>query len=201
MTDTADDDVEPIPHADRITDLSDIDNLIASLPHHAGLAVQSLTGRPLSTSSHDPTNSNFEQGSSPNLDSTNAPTTTNGPSTATDPTTVSGTQTSNIPNPDLIPTLSSSEIQSTFSEHNRTYLHTLQGIQARLRRQAYALEEAGIVAAKGAKTSRDQIGTVGGFDVGWLNSRRDEVGWRKEGELWREAKEMLEGLDEEPMEL
>ena len=30
------------------------------------------------------------------------------------------------------------------------------------------------------------------MDVGWLNSRRDDVGRRKEAELWAQAREMTE---------
>ncbi|KAI6859423.1 hypothetical protein KC343_g10028 [Hortaea werneckii] len=90
----------------------------------------------------------------------------------------------------------------------------LQSATARLRRQAYALEEAGIIAAqaptlssggpqqprpqgaapggKQAEPERITNGGLGNLDVGWLNSRGNKVGAEKEAELLDEAKDLAQ---------
>lgn len=40
-------------------------------------------------------------------------------------------------------------------------------------------------------------GGLGNLDVGWLNSRRDVVGKQKEAELWRDARKLLEKMEQE----
>ena len=82
----------------------------------------------------------------------------------------------------------------------------------RLRRQVYALEEAGIIAAErpaaeraggadgGAPRASEPAapitnGGLGNFDVSWLNSRRDDVRMRGEAELVREKRKRLEALE------
>jgi hypothetical protein len=106
--------------------------------------------------------------------------------------------------------------KKAFAQHSTDFFEGLQGIVARLRRQAYALEEAGIItpdmmglgsvqsrapdpAAAGARGGAAQPeveniknGGLGNFDVGWLNSRGNKVGRDKEKELVIEAKELLE---------
>ena len=110
--------------------------------------------------------------------------------------------------------------KEAFAEHTRAYYTGLQTVVARLRRQAYALEEAGIIAAEAPSLSAgaqqrqrsptaargggqsaavpfqegDRItnGGLGNLDVGWLNSRGNKVGAEKEAELVEEAKELLE---------
>lgn len=117
-------------------------------------------------------------------------------------------------------TASIEERKATFTEHSKAYYTTLQAIIARLRRQAYALEEAGILAAdstalsSGAQQTQgfDSGGAqrgqgtaapardpkkitnsgLGTLDVGWLNSRGNKVGVEKENELVEEAKKLLE---------
>ncbi|KAK3720553.1 hypothetical protein LTR37_003602 [Vermiconidia calcicola] len=112
------------------------------------------------------------------------------------------------------------ERKEAFEEHTKAYYNGLQAIVARLRRQAYALEEAGIIAAEapalssgaqqrqagpGAGTQRGQPlaapaqdaeritnGGLGNLDVGWLNSRGNKVGAEKENDLVQEAKKLLE---------
>lgn len=97
----------------------------------------------------------------------------------------------------------------TFSAHNAEYLHLLQGIGARLRRQAYALEEAGILGTEtepnesqptgGKLAAPGKEGTasgLGSLDISWLNSRRDDVQRIKEAELWKAARDFLEGTTE-----
>ena len=90
--------------------------------------------------------------------------------------------------------------KAAFAEHTKTYYTTLQAIVARLRRQAYALEEAGIIdaeaasktSASGKETERVTNGGLGNLDVGWLNSRGNKVGAEKENELVEEAKKLLQ---------
>lgn len=112
--------------------------------------------------------------------------------------------------------------KQAFTENTEAYFTTVQAVFARLRRQAYALEEAGIidseasamtttVAREGARTAEPKPdvrgapaqaarpepmrllnGGLGKFDVGWLNSRGNKVGEEKEAELIQEAKELLE---------
>lgn len=100
--------------------------------------------------------------------------------------------------------------RDVFKEQTKAYYTTLQAIVARLRRQAYALEEAGIIPAEAhttlystaqrsqsanataEKSERITNGGLGNLDVGWLNSRGNKVGAEKEDELVQEAKELLE---------
>lgn len=116
--------------------------------------------------------------------------------------------------------ISLEERKSAFSQHTEAYYTGLQSVVARLRRQAYALEEAGIIAAEApalasssqqrqtapsigpgraqpaAAHSQDAEritnGGLGNLDVGWLNSRGNKVGAEKESELVEEAKRLLE---------
>jgi hypothetical protein len=102
------------------------------------------------------------------------------------------------------------ERREVFTEQTKVYYTTLQAIVARLRRQAYALEEAGIIpaeahttlssnaqrgqagAAAAKESERITNGGLGNLDVGWLNSRGNKVGAEKESELVEEAKKLLE---------
>ena len=109
---------------------------------------------------------------------------------------------------------------ASFEIHSDEYFKAVQGISARLKRQAYALEEAGIIAADPtiadsqqpsqarattgtrlapavtqAKAEPTTNGGLGSLDIGWLNSRRDDVGKRKEAELWAEARPRAEKLE------
>ena len=105
-----------------------------------------------------------------------------------------------------------------FEKNTKAYYEGLQGIIARLRRQAYALEEAGIIAPEnqnmssstqprqasqiggssrgqplpGGGQERITNGGLGNLDVGWLNSRGNKVGAEKENELLEEAKKLIE---------
>ena len=42
-------------------------------------------------------------------------------------------------------------------------------------------------------------GGLGTLDIGWLNSRNDNVGKTKEAELWEEALRSVQRLEEEKM--
>lgn len=181
-----------IPPETRIRELSAIDADIASLLRSAGLAIKSLSS---------PT----ELPGSPQKQTTPDAKGDSDDDSAND---------SEIENP----TNPLTAAKATFSTHNTAYLHELQSIEARLRRQAYALEEAGIILPTAPVLDTGPIsnvpgpqsnvppqkkkevmqvtnGGLGKFDVGWLNSRRDEVGKRKEGELWREARVLVEGFE------
>jgi hypothetical protein len=100
-----------------------------------------------------------------------------------------------------------------FDESTRAFLTTLQSANAKLKRQAYALEEAGIIAAEppaglgsAAQTRGGAVGGnarqpeqitgagVGTLDMGWLNSRGNKVGTEKEAELMEEAKKLVEDV-------
>lgn len=83
-----------------------------------------------------------------------------------------------------------------FKEATARYFSLLSSIDVRLRRQVYALEEAGALAPDSASRSNDVpggSGTAGSLDVSWLNSRKDTVGKDKEAELWAVAREFVEG--------
>ena len=104
-----------------------------------------------------------------------------------------------------------------FQQNSTDFYNNLQAIVAKLRRQAYALEEAGIItpeatslatiSVKAPKPPTNQPGrppqqaeqqperiTNGGMgnqDIGWLNSRGNGVGADKEKELVEDAKKLL----------
>ena len=71
----------------------------------------------------------------------------------------------------------------------------------------YALEEAGLIgtgderdAKRGRAAGGDERAVVAGgpLDVSWLNARaRDTVGKNMEKELWTQAKEYIEAVQEE----
>ncbi len=121
----------------------------------------------------------------------------------------------------------------TFETHTNDFYTLVQSITARLRRQAYALEEAHMIATEPASTDTEpppsvanvvplggrsngtafggpaaQVrpeppmpitnGGLGNLNIGWLNSRRDEVGKQKEAELWTAARTHLEKLQAHP---
>ncbi|OQO08047.1 hypothetical protein B0A48_06840 [Cryoendolithus antarcticus] len=107
--------------------------------------------------------------------------------------------------------------QEAFTTHTEAYYISLQSITARMRRQAYALEEAGILSAgsedgvlgvrhaptgKGAGQEGERLenGGLGKFDIGWLNGRGNKVGVVKERELVGEARELIEGVLERKAE-
>lgn len=102
--------------------------------------------------------------------------------------------------------------KEAFTHHTEAYYTGLQSIVAQLRRQAYALEEAGIIAPEAssitATTQQQRPGApatapdsqritnagLGNLDVGWLNSRGNKVGAEKENELVDEAKKLLQDV-------
>lgn len=103
------------------------------------------------------------------------------------------------------------------------FLSTLHSVDARLKRQILGLDEAGIIslpsnkdaakdkpkdddgsgpgpAAAGPKPALepDGVGMVGDLDVGWLNSRSNQVEREMEAELWTKARKHLEALSGNP---
>lgn len=91
------------------------------------------------------------------------------------------------------------------------FLSTLHSVDARLKRQILGLDEAGIIslpsnkdaakdkskdddAAAAAKPALEPngVGMVGDLDVGWLNSRSNQVEREMEAELWTKARTHLE---------
>ena len=113
--------------------------------------------------------------------------------------------------------------KNTFSIATAQYFSLLSSIDIRLRRQIYALEEAEIISTEapakdshsnpslsaafgggqsGASTLQtpteksiaSTAGGLGNLDVGWLNSRNDNVGKDMEAELWAKAHEFVGSL-------
>jgi hypothetical protein len=172
---------QTISPSDRIRDLSEINAEVAAMIASAGQAINSLTDRPLATSSGDGEDTDMA---------------------------------------DASVTHSIIERKEAFTEHTKNYYTHLQAVVARLRRHAYALEEAGIIAPEapvlstggqerqpvpGQVQQRGQMNTaqpqeserivnggLGNLDVGWLNSRGNKVGAEKESEMIEDAKKLLE---------
>ncbi|ERF68542.1 hypothetical protein EPUS_04640 [Endocarpon pusillum Z07020] len=96
--------------------------------------------------------------------------------------------------------------KSQFLDSITTYFTTLSSIDVRLRRQVYALQEAGLIKEGDAKDAKrggsaaaaalpgNGAGAGGGLDVGWLNGGGDQVEKDMEREVWRRAREFLETL-------
>lgn len=162
-----------LTHTDRIKQLNDIDQNVAELLQCAGLAVKALTKTFPSESSDE----------SPELPS--------------------------IQNQ-----------KKKFTEATTQYFNLLSSIDVELRRQIHALEEADIlpteaairesqidsdllpgssagVGAKPPASNRSTVmgGGLGNLDIGWLNSRNDNVEKEMEAELWKKASVFLTGVE------
>ena len=97
--------------------------------------------------------------------------------------------------------------KSTFKSTVDTYFTLLSRVDVRLRRQIYALEEAGLIhpgsdadAKRGRTVGADGDGqpAVGGgaLDASWLNARvGDKVGEGIERELWGKARELVDKIE------
>ncbi|PNY23386.1 Uncharacterized protein TCAP_06678 [Tolypocladium capitatum] len=110
------------------------------------------------------------------------------------------------PSPDAAarkPALDPPAQMEAFRRATDSFLTTLHSVDVRMKRQVLALEEAGIVnlsnaprqgtnGAVKASLQPNGVGTVGGLDVGWLNSRSTGVERGMEAELWQEALKFLE---------
>jgi hypothetical protein len=113
--------------------------------------------------------------------------------------------------------------KQAFQQNSTAFYNNLQAVVAKLRRQAYALEEAGIITPEAASLStvvvqapkppanqsnqpgrppqqtdqqveRITNGGMGNQDIGWLNSRGNRVGADKEKELVEDTKKLLDDL-------
>lgn len=126
-----------------------------------------------------------------------------------------GTLPQNTNPEDTIANLDTEGRLATFSAAKDAFLTTLHSVDVRLKRQVWALEEAGIItlkgsskqdsagtngagADKGAKVSLqpDGVGKVGGLDVGWLNARSNKIERDMESELWNTLRKYLEDVAE-----
>jgi hypothetical protein len=121
------------------------------------------------------------------------------------------------------PQPSPAEQTRQFEDAMNKFLSTLHSVDARLKRQILGLDEAGIIslptnkdaAAKDSSKPKDGedgaggpapapgpkpalepdgVGKVGDLDVGWLNSRSNQVEREMEAELWTKARRHLEAL-------
>ncbi|POS88140.1 hypothetical protein EPUL_000286, partial [Erysiphe pulchra] len=110
-----------------------------------------------------------------------------------------------------------SDRRQKFEENCNSYLHTLHSIDVALYRQIHGLEEANIIPADKSKkdkakeiqprgrppmtrplVEKDPIKTnesQKANDVGLLNSQSEKVGRDMEAELWKEARSLLEEVD------
>jgi len=96
------------------------------------------------------------------------------------------------------------EHREAFKTASNTYLTTLNSVDIRLRRQAYGLEEAGIIAADKSTDAKKRDGAADGtdgkatenfLDIGLLNSRSGKVARNMEADLWSQALQFLDDLD------
>ncbi|XXG99610.1 hypothetical protein Hte_005951 [Hypoxylon texense] len=101
-----------------------------------------------------------------------------------------------------------------FRNSMNDFLRTLRTVNVGMKRQIWGLEEADIVTldtnetqsadAESSKTAGaanrnvplqpDGDGKIGGLDVGWLNSRSNQVEKDMEADLWNEAEAFLQRL-------
>ncbi|KAK2737025.1 hypothetical protein FQN57_000474 [Myotisia sp. PD_48] len=89
--------------------------------------------------------------------------------------------------------------KKAFKAASSQYFALLSSISVRLRRQVYALEEAGIIRPEPPGASK--LGDAGAVSSGinpletsWLNTRKDSVEKDKEAELWAEASKFVSKL-------
>lgn len=109
-----------------------------------------------------------------------------------------------LANPPTTSPPSVSAQKAAFAEHTSIYFSTLSAIEVRLRRQVYALEEAGLVApgnerdakrGRAAGSDEREVISGGPLDVSWLNARaKDTVGLKMDKELWSKAHAFIEEL-------
>lgn len=100
------------------------------------------------------------------------------------------------PNPNL------EDVKEQFKSASSDYYNTLSSIEVRLRRQIYALDEAGLI-TKGTRQDADRATSMnedqtsrraggGPLDSSWLNARaKDSIGQSLKREVLDEAKEFL----------
>lgn len=94
------------------------------------------------------------------------------------------------------------EQTQSFQDNMAKFLTTLHSVDVRLKRQIFGLEESGILTlgdkdagpgpAQRPILEPNGLGLVGNLDVGWLNSRSNQVEREMEAELWTAARGHLE---------
>ncbi|KAM0558259.1 hypothetical protein ACHAPJ_004948 [Fusarium lateritium] len=104
---------------------------------------------------------------------------------------------------DSKPSLDPPSQKDAFRSTTDSFLTTLHTVDVNMKRQIFALEEAGIInlAPPQRKESNGPIlasqkpngvGAVGNIGAGWLNSRATRVERDMEAELWNKAKDILQ---------
>ncbi|KAF5016920.1 hypothetical protein F66182_11244 [Fusarium sp. NRRL 66182] len=108
------------------------------------------------------------------------------------------------PSAELVkPALNPSAQKDKFRSTTDSFLTTLHTVDVKMRRQIFALEEAGIVNLAApqrqesggpslASQKPNGVGAVGNIGAGWLNSRGTRVERDMEAELWSKAKVILQ---------
>ncbi|CAJ0551066.1 Ff.00g109960.m01.CDS01 [Fusarium sp. VM40] len=103
--------------------------------------------------------------------------------------------------------------KETFRSATDSFLTTLHTVDVKMKRQIFALEEAGIIDLAPPKRQEAEgpiltaqpilpsqrpngVGAVGNIGAGWLNSRGTRVERDMEAELWDKAKDLLKKSDE-----
>ncbi|KAK4138545.1 hypothetical protein BT67DRAFT_394067 [Trichocladium antarcticum] len=197
---------QPFTRAERLQQLNEVDNDIASLLQHLSTAMRALAtppGTSVAQPTRPPPSSPTPTSSDINMAALDSP--AGGASSQNDPLT-------------------------TFQTAQTAFFQTVDRIDKQLTRQVLALEEAGIVtlrsgagastagdvlqqqgpqqqqlmetggdgggakaAAAGARLEPDGAGKYGKLDVGRLNMASSKVERDMEGEMWRRGREHLEG--------
>ncbi|KAK6355209.1 hypothetical protein TWF696_004326 [Orbilia brochopaga] len=83
--------------------------------------------------------------------------------------------------------------KSAFKTQSAQYHSSVQSIITSLKRQVYALEQADIPLPAILTSSGASNPAPGGLDIGALGGRSDAVGRKMDQELWKKAREMVEG--------
>ncbi|KAJ5296147.1 hypothetical protein PENANT_c021G07309 [Penicillium antarcticum] len=91
--------------------------------------------------------------------------------------------------------------KARFKEATSQYFSLLSSIDVRLRRQVYALDDAGALGgdSDSGKSTRTDSSTgtsssANPMDVSRLNSRKDPTAMDKEAEIWAAAREFVDGI-------
>ena len=88
----------------------------------------------------------------------------------------------------------------TFQDSMDQFIKTLRSIDVRMKRQIMGLDEAGIISLpdqdgdgdqKSKTLKPDGHGKVAGFDVGWLNSRTEQVERAMEAQIWDQVPDYM----------
>ncbi|KAL8282624.1 hypothetical protein RB597_010043 [Gaeumannomyces tritici] len=188
---------QPFTKAERMQQLSEIDQDISSLLELTSKALGALVTSPTAAEAND---------------------------SAPEPNSANGSADAPPPAPAAPPTQEQREQQSrAFEAASNDFFATLLSVHVRLKRQIWGLEEAGIITLKdsGAKGTGGSaaaaaaaasakggavaptnlavpalepngVGAIGNLDVGWLNSRSSKVDRDMEAELWAHARGHLE---------